>query len=92
MHAVKTVVADVQNPATEISPEEAAQYAPLAVEGDEVRIEIDTSKFGRIATQTAKDVYKRQDCEPSYRIRRANPPYVRAGTQRSGAPGLGIPI
>ena len=56
MHAVKTVTADVQNPATEISPEEAAQYAPLAVEGDEVRIEIDTSKFGRIATQTAKQV------------------------------------
>ena len=56
MHAVKTVTADVQNPATEISPEEAAQYAPLAVEGDEVRIEIDTSKCGRIATQTAKQV------------------------------------
>ena len=56
MHAVKTVTEDVQNPAAEISPEEAAQYSPRAQLGDEVRIEIDASKFGRIATQTAKQV------------------------------------
>ena len=56
MHAVKTVTEEVENPAAEISLEEAAQYSPLAQLGDEVRIEIDASKFGRIATQTAKQV------------------------------------
>lgn len=56
MHAIKTVTEFVENPATEISPEEAAQYSSHVEEGDEIRIEIDTGKFGRIATQTAKQV------------------------------------
>ena len=56
MHAVKTVVDEVLNPATEISLEEALQYSSKASVGDEIRIDIDASKFGRIATQTAKQV------------------------------------
>ena len=56
MHAVKTVVDEVLNPATEISLEEALQYSSKASVDDEIRIDIDASKFGRIATQTAKQV------------------------------------
>ena len=56
MHAVKTVCEFADNPATEISLEEAEQHSPNPQIGDEIRLEIDTSKFGRIATQTAKQV------------------------------------
>ena len=56
MHSVKSVVEEVANPVTEISLEEAAQYSATPVVGDMVRIDIDMHSFGRIATQTAKQV------------------------------------
>ena len=56
MHAVKTVCEYVDSPATEISIEEAQQYSPGAQEGDQIRLEVDVNDFGRIATQTAKQV------------------------------------
>ena len=56
MQAVKTVVDFVESPATEISVEEAKQYAPDPQLGDQVRLEVEVNDFGRIATQTAKQV------------------------------------
>ncbi len=56
MHAVKTVVEEVESPATEISVAEAAAYAPDPQIGDQVRMEVEVNDFGRIATQTAKQV------------------------------------
>ena len=56
MHAVKTVVEEVLNPATEISPEDALAYSADPQIGDEVRINVQTRDFGRIATSTAKQV------------------------------------
>ena len=56
MHAVKTVVEEVTNPATELTPEEAKAYSPDPQLGDEVRIDVKTKDFGRIATSTAKQV------------------------------------
>ena len=56
MHAVKTVVEDVQNPAAEMTLEEARAYTPAPQLGDEIRIDVHTKDFGRIATSTAKQV------------------------------------
>ncbi len=56
MNAVKTVVEDVQNPATELSVEEAEAYSAAPSIGDEIRLEVNMRDFGRIATQTAKQV------------------------------------
>lgn len=56
MHAIKRVTDYVENPAAEISLEDAAKYSPLCEIGDDIRIDIDASAFGRIATQTAKQV------------------------------------
>ena len=56
MQAVKTVVDFVESPATEISVEEAKQYAPDPQLGDQIRLEVEVNDFGRIATQTAKQV------------------------------------
>ena len=56
MHAVKTVVEEVVNPATEISQEDARAYSADPQIGDEVRINVQTKDFGRIATSTAKQV------------------------------------
>ncbi len=56
MHAVKTVTDDVQNPTCEMSVEEAEQYSKDPQIGDEIRFEVDMKTFGRIATQTAKQV------------------------------------
>ncbi|MEA4921001.1 MAG: transcription termination factor NusA [Clostridiaceae bacterium] len=58
MHAVKTVcdAEDIENPAAEISVEDAVKYAPDPQIGDQVRIEVAVNDFGRIATQTAKQV------------------------------------
>ena len=56
MFVEKEVVEDVQFPATEISVEEAQQYAPGSVEGDVVEVEMKAKQFGRIAAQTAKGV------------------------------------
>jgi len=56
MHAVKTVVDEVISPATEISVEAAEKYSSFPMVGDQVKIPVKTADFGRIATQTAKQV------------------------------------
>ncbi len=56
MHAVKQVVEEVQNPAAEMTLEQAAEYSPNPQLGDEIRVEVNMKEFGRIATQTAKQV------------------------------------
>ncbi len=56
MHAVKTVVEEVFNPSAEMTVEEAQAYAPDPQLGDEIRVEVQTRDFGRIATSTAKQV------------------------------------
>ena len=52
----KDVVETVDNPASEISLEEARIALPQAQLGDVVRIEIKPKSFGRIAAQTARQV------------------------------------
>ena len=56
MHAVKTVVEEVLNAAAEMSLEEAKAYSKDPQLGDEIRIDVKTKDFGRIATSTAKQV------------------------------------
>ncbi|MCI9027727.1 MAG: transcription termination/antitermination protein NusA [Lawsonibacter sp.] len=52
----KDIVEEVDNPAMEISLEEARRALPQAELGDTVRIEIKARSFGRIAAQTARQV------------------------------------
>ena len=52
----KDIVEEVDNPATEISLEEARRSLPQAELGDTVRMEIKARSFGRIAAQTARQV------------------------------------
>lgn len=52
----KTVVEDVINPDKEVSLAEANELDPEAVLGDSLGIKLDTSEFGRIAAQTAKQI------------------------------------
>ncbi len=56
MSQVKTVVEEVEDPATEITLEAARKADPKAVVGQTVTFPIDIQKFGRIAAQTAKQV------------------------------------
>ncbi len=56
MYVKKDVVETVDNPATELSLEEAREKLPRAELGDVIRIEIKTRNFGRIAAQTARQV------------------------------------
>ena len=56
MYARKTVVETVENPALEISAEDAAKLTKHAELGAVVNIEVKTMAFGRIAAQTAKQV------------------------------------
>lgn len=56
MFVKKDVVETVDNPAMEISFDEARASLPNAQLGDVVRIEIKTRNFGRIAAQTARQV------------------------------------
>ena len=56
MFIKKDVVETVDNPAAEISLEEARQSLPNAELGDVIRIEVKTKNFGRIAAQTARQV------------------------------------
>ncbi len=53
---VKKVVENVQDPALEISVENAKRIRPQAALGDDLKMPIDTEEFGRIAAQTAKQV------------------------------------
>ena len=52
----KDIVETVDNPATEISLEEARRSLPRAELGDTVRMEVKARAFGRIAAQTARQV------------------------------------
>lgn len=52
----KDVVKDVTDEALEISLEDAEKLDPDAQEGDSLGMKMDTSDFGRIAAQTAKQV------------------------------------
>ena len=52
----KDIVEVVDNPATEISLEEARIVLPQAQLGDVVRMEVKARNFGRIAAQTARQV------------------------------------
>jgi len=68
VHKIKTVVAEVQDPDNDISLEQArAELDPEAQIGDELLIELDTTPFGRIAAQAAKQniVQKVRDYERS---------------------------
>ncbi len=56
MYVKKTVVETVENPAEEISLDEAKKVSQKAGLGDIVSIEVSTRDFGRIAAQTAKQV------------------------------------
>ena len=56
MYVKKDVVEIVDNPATEMSLDEAREKLPRAELGDVIRIEIKTRNFGRIAAQTARQV------------------------------------
>ena len=56
MYVKKDVVETVDNPATEMSLDEAREKLPRAELGDVIRIEIKTRNFGRIAAQTARQV------------------------------------
>jgi N utilization substance protein A len=52
----KTVVEHIANPDKEISLDEAHELDPEAVIGDSLGMKLDTSEFGRIAAQTAKQI------------------------------------
>ena len=68
VHKIQTVVAEVLDPDNDISLDEArAEVDPEAQIGDELLIELDTTPFGRIAAQAAKQniVQKVRDYERS---------------------------
>lgn len=52
----KDIVESVDNPATEISLDDARSVLPHAQLGDVVRIEVKPKNFGRVAAQTARQV------------------------------------
>ncbi len=52
----KDVVETITSPIREILPEDAKRVDPDAEIGDEIGVKMDTSQFGRIAAQTAKQV------------------------------------
>ena len=56
LYLKKEIVEEVDNPATEISLEEARRSLPRAELGDPVRMEVKARAFGRIAAQTARQV------------------------------------
>jgi len=56
LFAFREVVEEVQNEVTEIDIESARRADPEAELGDEIGVKLDTSGFGRIIAQTAKQV------------------------------------
>ena len=56
VYAEKTVVEEVADPVMEISLADARMISPKYVLGDTVQVPLDSKKFGRIATQNAKNV------------------------------------
>ncbi len=56
MYLLKQVVETVEDPASQITLDEARKLRGTAELGDELRIEVEAKKFGRIAAQTARQV------------------------------------
>jgi len=56
VYALKTIVEEVKDAATEMSLEQAQRFGPDFEVGDIVEVEVTPKKFGRIAAQTAKQV------------------------------------
>jgi N utilization substance protein A len=56
MYMVRDVVEELDNPSTQYTLEEAQEIEPGASIGDIIREDVDTSRFGRIAAQAAKQV------------------------------------
>ena len=54
----KRIVEEVEDPAEEMLPEEAAKYTKKPLVGETVEIKLETKQFGRIAAQTAKHVIR----------------------------------
>ena len=52
----KTVVEEIDNPALDLTVEEAKEFDPEAKLGDKIAVEVQTDKFGRIAAQAGKQV------------------------------------
>lgn len=55
IYQVRKVVEEVENPETEITQQEAFEYDSTAQIGDDIRIEIDSKQFSRIAAHTARN-------------------------------------
>ena len=60
IYSRKTVVAEVINDATELTIEEAEEFKMNPEYGDVIEFEVTPSGFGRIATQTAKQVVRQR--------------------------------
>jgi len=58
--AEKEVVLEVENPATEISLEEAEQIDPEVELGDVIMVDVTPSHLGRVAAQTARQVLQQR--------------------------------
>ncbi len=56
IYVEKTVVEEVENPALELTLEQARKLSPKAEVGDKIAVDMETKKFGRIAAQAAKQV------------------------------------
>ena len=56
MYVQKTVVEEVEEPAVEMTLDDAKRYSKRAALGDVVNVPVETKKFGRIAAQAAKQV------------------------------------
>lgn len=56
VYALKSIVEEITDPATEMSLEQANRFGPEFEIGDMVEVEVTPKKFGRIAAQTAKQV------------------------------------
>ena len=56
MYLVMDVVEEVENPATQMTLEQARKHRKSARLGTQLKVPVDTKEFGRIAAQTAKQV------------------------------------
>jgi N utilization substance protein A len=56
LFAFREVVEEIHNPDLEVDLDSALQYDPEAEIGDEIGVKLDTSGFGRIVAQAAKQV------------------------------------
>ena len=56
MYITKTVVEEIENPAIELTLDQAKKFSSKAVVGSIINVPVETKKFGRIAAQAAKQV------------------------------------